>query len=63
MVIGLVAGVLGTAAAIPWHPDHRARDRVTILAIGSGSYAVLYGVAGVCAIVGAVTILPVKRVR
>ncbi len=35
----------------------------TILAIGSGSYAVLYGVAGVCAIVGAVTILPVKRVR
>jgi hypothetical protein len=34
-----------------------------ILAIGSGSYGVLYGVAGVCAITGAVTILPVKRVR
>ena len=35
----------------------------TILAVGNGSYGVLYGVAGVCAIVGAVTILPVKRVR
>jgi hypothetical protein len=33
------------------------------LAIGGGSYAVLYAVAGVSAIVGAVTILPVKRVR
>jgi hypothetical protein len=34
-----------------------------ILAIGSGSYGVLYGVAGICAIIGAVAILPVKRVR
>ena len=33
------------------------------LAVGNGSYAVLYGVAGVCAIIGAVAILPVKRVR
>ena len=34
-----------------------------ILAISSGSYGVLYAVAGVCAIIGAVVILPVKRVR
>jgi len=34
-----------------------------ILAIGSGSYGVLYAVAGLCAIIGAFTILPVKRVR
>jgi hypothetical protein len=34
-----------------------------ILAISSGSHGVLYAVAGVCAIIGAVAILPVKRVR
>jgi hypothetical protein len=34
-----------------------------ILAIGSGSYGVLYAVAGVCAVLGAVAILPVKGVR
>jgi len=46
---------------------HRRRatllDRAVILAISSGSYGVLYAVAGVCAIIGAVAILPVKRVR
>ena len=35
----------------------------TVLVVGGGSYGVLYGVAGVCAIIGAVAILPVKRVR
>ena len=34
-----------------------------VLAIGSGSYGVLYMVAGLCAIIGAVAVLPVKRVR
>jgi MFS family permease len=34
-----------------------------ILAIGGGSYGVLYAVAGVCAIIGAVAILPVKGAR
>ena len=34
-----------------------------ILAIGGGSYGVLYAVAGVSAVLGAVAILPVKRVR
>ena len=31
--------------------------------IGSGSYGVLYAVAGLCAIIGAFAILPVRRVR
>jgi hypothetical protein len=34
-----------------------------ILAIGNGRYGLLYAVAGVCALVGAGAILPVKRVR
>ena len=34
-----------------------------ILAVGGGSYGVLYAVAGVCAILGAAAILPVKGVR
>ena len=34
-----------------------------ILAIGDGSYGVLYAVAGVCALLGAAAILPVKGVR
>ena len=34
-----------------------------ILAVGGGSYGVLYTVAGLCAIIGAVAVLPVKRVR
>jgi len=34
-----------------------------ILTIGGGSYGVLYMVAGLCAIIGAAAILPVRRVR
>lgn len=34
-----------------------------ILAISSGSYGVLYAIAGLCAIIGAFAILPVKGVR
>jgi hypothetical protein len=34
-----------------------------VLAISGGSYGVLYAVAGVCAIVGAFAILPVRGVR
>ena len=34
-----------------------------ILALGSGSYGVLYVVAGVWAIIGALAILPVKGIR
>jgi hypothetical protein len=35
----------------------------TILAAGGGSHSVLYAVAGVSAVLGAVAILPVKGVR
>ena len=34
-----------------------------ILAIGGGSYGVLYAFAGACAVIGAAAVLPVKRVR
>ena len=34
-----------------------------VLAIGGGSYGVLYAFAGFCAILGAVAILPVRSVR
>ncbi len=54
-------GVFNMAGALPFSIAPGIAP--AILAIGGGSYGVLYGVAGVCAIVGAVTILPVKRVR
>ena len=54
-------GVFNMAGALPFSIAPGIAP--AILAIGSGSYAVLYGMARVCAIVGAVTILPVKRVR
>ena len=34
-----------------------------ILAVGGGSYGVLYAVAGVCALAAAAAIIPVTRVR
>jgi MFS family permease len=54
-------GVFNMAGALPFSIAPGIAP--AILAIGSGSYGVLYGVAGVCAIIGAVAILPVKRVR
>jgi MFS family permease len=54
-------GVFNMAGALPFSIAPGIAP--AILAVGGGSYAVLYGVAGVCAIGGAVTILPVKRVR
>jgi MFS family permease len=50
-----IAGALPSAIAPAIAP--------AILAAGGGSYGVLYAVAGVCAVVGAASILPVKRVR
>ena len=50
-------GVLNIAGALP------SSIAPVIPAISSGGYGVLYAVAGVCAIIGAVVILPVKRVR
>jgi MFS family permease len=54
-------GVFNIAGALPFSVAPGIAP--AILAIGGGSYGVLYAVAGVCAIVGAVAILPVKGVR
>ncbi|HEV7648500.1 MAG TPA: MFS transporter [Actinophytocola sp.] len=54
-------GVLNIAGALP--SSIAPGIAPAILAIGGGSYGVLYAVAGVCAVVGAVAILPVKGVR
>src|SRR5450631_3409276 len=54
-------GVFNMAGALPFSIAPAIAP--VILSIGNGSYGTLYAVAGVCAILGAVTILPVKRVR
>ena len=54
-------GVMNIAGALPFSIAPAIAP--AILAIGNGSYSVLYAVAGVCAIIGAVAILPVKGVR
>ena len=54
-------GVFNIAGALPFSIAPGIAP--AILAIGGGSYGVLYMVAGLCAIIGAIAILPVKRVR
>ena len=54
-------GVMNIAGALPFSIGPAIAP--AILAVGGGSYGVLYAVAGVCAILGAAAILPVKRVR
>ena len=54
-------GVFNIASALPFSLAPAIAP--AILAIGSGSYGVLYAFAGVCGILGAAAILPVKRVR
>jgi MFS family permease len=54
-------GVLNMAGAVPFAIAPAIAP--AILAIGNGGYGVLYTAAGLCAIVGAFAILPVKRVR
>ena len=54
-------GVFNIAGALPYAIAPAIGP--AILAIGGGNYGVLYAVAGLCAIIGAVAILPVKRVR
>lgn len=54
-------GVLNIAGALP--SSIAPAVAPLILAVGNGSYAVLYAVAGVCAILAAATILPIRRVR
>jgi MFS family permease len=54
-------GVFNMAGALPFSIAPAIAP--AILAVASDSYGVLYAVAGVCAILGAVFILPVKRAR
>jgi MFS family permease len=54
-------GVLNIAGALPYSVAPAIAP--VILAIGGGSYGVLYAFAGVCAVIGGVAILPVTRVR
>lgn len=54
-------GVFNMAGALPFSVAPAIAPAV--LALGHGSYGVLYGVAAVCALLGAAAILPVRRVR
>jgi MFS family permease len=54
-------GVFNYAGALPFSIAPALAP--VILAVGGGSYGVLYAVAGVCALVGAAAIVPVKGVR
>jgi MFS family permease len=54
-------GVLNIAGALPSAIAPAVAP--VILALGGGSYGVLYAVAGVCALAAAVAIIPVTHVR
>ena len=54
-------GVLNIAGALPFSVAPALAPLV--LAVGGGSYPVLYAVAGVCALAGGAAILPIRRVR
>jgi MFS family permease len=54
-------GVFNIAGALPFSIAPAIAP--AILAIGNGSYGVLYAVAGICAIIGAFAVLLVKHVR
>jgi MFS family permease len=54
-------GVLNIAGALPSAVAPAIAP--AILAVGGGSYSLLYAVAGACAVIGAFAILPVKHVR
>jgi MFS family permease len=54
-------GVMNMAGALPFSVAPAIAPAV--LSAGGGSYGVLYAVAGVCAVLGAVAILPVTGVR
>jgi MFS family permease len=54
-------GVFNMAGALPFSVAPALAPFV--LSLGGGSYGVLYAVAGACALLGALAILPVRRVR
>ena len=57
----IALGTRSMASAVPF--ANAPAIAPAILAIGGGSYGMLYAAAGLCAIIGAFAILPVKRVR
>src|SRR5207245_7140663 len=59
--VGKDLGVFNIAGALPF--SIAPAGAPAILAIGGGNYGVLYASAGICAIIGAVAILPVRGVR
>jgi MFS family permease len=56
-------GVFNIAGALPFSIAPAIAPAILAIGHGGGSYSVLYVVAGVCAIIGAGAILPVRRVR
>jgi MFS family permease len=54
-------GVFNYAGALPFSIAPAMAP--VVLAVGSGSYGVLYAVAGVCALLGAASVLLIKGVR
>jgi MFS family permease len=56
-------GVFNIAGALPFSIAPAIAPAILAIGSGSGSYGMLYAVAGLCAITGAFAILPVKRVR
>lgn len=54
-------GVLNIASALPFAVAPAVAP--LILLLGGGSYSVLYAVAAVCAVAGAVAVLPIRGVR
>jgi MFS family permease len=54
-------GVFNIAGALPFSVAPAIGPAV--LALGGGSYGVLYGVAALCAVLAAVAVVPVRRVR
>jgi MFS family permease len=54
-------GVFNIAGALPF--TIASAIAPAVVAVGGGSYGVLYTVAGFCAVLGAFAILPVRRVR
>ena len=56
-------GVFNIAGALPFAIAPAIAPVILAIGHGGGSYGLLYMVAGLCAIVGAAAILPVRRVR
>ena len=54
-------GVFNIASALPFSIAPAVAP--AILALGGGNYGVLYAVGGICAVLGAFAILPVRGVR